>query len=120
MERKDYGKVFTSFAVYLFRDSVEEEIVFVKRFMLRKLANLGKFGGAHTALDNLSKGLPMHFRSSKRGQKTIKEAIKQLINDGFLLSKPSTGEPHVSINPRKIKEIKEFLEIGERSTVTPT
>jgi len=28
---------------------------------------------------------------------------------GFLLSKKSTGEIHVSLNPKKIKEIFEFL-----------
>ena len=36
---------------------------------------------------------------------------KELINDSFLLSKQSTNQQHVSINPRKIKEIKEFLNL---------
>jgi len=55
--------------------------------------------------------LPGHIRDNKKGQKTIKKAIKELINENLLLSKPSTNELHVSINPRKIKEIKEFLKI---------
>ena len=87
------------------------EADFIKRFMLRKLINLGKVGGSHTAVFNLSKGLPTHIRPNRKSQKAIKQAIKELINDSFLLSKPSTGEQHVSINPRKIKEIKEFLNL---------
>lgn len=87
------------------------ETVFIKRFILRKLISLGKVGGSHTVIFNLEKGLPNHLRSSKKGRKAIKQAIKELTNEGFLLSKPSTGEQHVSINPRKIKEIKELLSI---------
>lgn len=90
---------------------MSEAVVFIKRFILRKLITLGKIGGAHTAVFNLSKGLPNHIRSNRKGQKAIKQAIKELINGGFLLSKPSTGEEHVSINPRKINEIKQFLEL---------
>lgn len=87
------------------------ETLFIKRFILRKLINLGKIGGAHTSIFNLSKGLPSHIRSNRKGQKAIKQAIKELINERFLLLKISTGEQHVSINPRKIREIKEFLGI---------
>ncbi|MDD5163847.1 MAG: hypothetical protein PHD95_06625 [Candidatus ainarchaeum sp.] len=90
-----------------------EEVVFIKRFILRKLINLGKIGGSHTAVFNLSKGLPNHIRSNKKGQKEIEQAIKELVNGQFLLSKQSTNEQHVSINPRKIKEIKEFLGLQE-------
>ena len=88
-----------------------KEGVFIKRFILRKLINLGKVGGSHTDIFNLDKGLPNHIRSNRKGQKAIKQAIKELINDGFLLSKQSTNQQHVSINPSKIKEIKEFLEL---------
>ncbi|MBN2127235.1 MAG: hypothetical protein JW703_02465 [Candidatus Diapherotrites archaeon] len=87
------------------------EVIFIKKFMLRKLVSLGKIGGAHTSFFNLNKGLPNHIRSNKKGQKEIKQAIDELIKNNFLLSKQSTNEQHVSINPRKIKEIKEFLGI---------
>ena len=90
-----------------------EEVVFIKQFILRKLVNIGKIGGSYTAVFNLSKGLPNHIRSNRKGQKEIEQAIKELINDGFLLSKQSTNEQHVSINPRKIREIKEFLGLQE-------
>lgn len=87
------------------------DVVFIKRFILRKLVNLGKIGGAHTSVFNLSKGLPNHIRGNRKGQKAVKQAIKELINGNLLLSKQSTDEQHVSINPRKIKEIKEFLKL---------
>lgn len=90
---------------------MSENVTAIKKFILRKLTNLGKIGGSHTAVFNLSKGLPENIRSNKKGQKEIKQTIKELINENFLLSKPSTGEQHVSINPRKINEIKELLQI---------
>ena len=88
-----------------------KDVVFIKCFILRKLVTLGKIGGSHTSIFNLNKGLPNHLRSNRTGQKSIKQAIKELINDQFLISKQSTNETHVSINPRKIREIKEFLKI---------
>ncbi len=88
-----------------------KDVVFIKRFILRKLVTLGKIGGSHTAIFNLSKGLPNHIRGNRKGQKAIKQAIKELINERLLLSKQSTDEQHVSINPNKIKEIKDFLKL---------
>ncbi|MFH1225372.1 MAG: hypothetical protein V1676_06245 [Candidatus Diapherotrites archaeon] len=82
-----------------------------KRYMLRKLINMGKIGGAHTALQNLERGMPLHLRSSRKGLKAIRQAVKELLNEGMLLAKPSTGETHVSINPRKVKEAEELLGI---------
>jgi len=90
-----------------------DDVFNIKLFILRKLINLGKIGGSHTAIYNLSKGLPDNIRNNKKGQKAIDQAIKELLNTSFLLSKPSTGEPHISINPRKIKEIKELLHLPE-------
>ena len=87
------------------------DTVFIKRFILRKLIVLGKVGGSHTAIFNLSKGLPNHIRGNRKGQKALKQAIKELINDHFLLSKQSTNETHVSLNPRKINEVKYFLKL---------
>ena len=77
----------------------------MKRF-LRKLLNLNIWGGRHTEIRNLQKALPDHLR----GTKEHKQAIKELINKGFLNVKPSTGELHVSLNSHKQKEIFEFLQ----------
>ena len=73
---------------------------------LRKLTNLNMWGGKHTELKNLLKAIPKHLR----GEKVTNEAIRELIKLEFLLSKPSTGEVHVSLNPRKTGEIKKFIE----------
>jgi len=89
---------------------MEKEIEHVIWLILSKLIRMGKIGGAHTEMDNLYKGLPGHFKSSNQGMKKVQTAIKELFAKEFLLQKPSTGEIHVSINPRKIKEIMEFLE----------
>lgn len=78
--------------------------------VLSKLNRMGKIGGSHTEIANLSKGLPSLFKSSKQGKKVIQESIKEMFNKEYLLQKPSTGEIHVSLNPRKIKEIIEFIE----------
>ncbi|PIU21422.1 MAG: hypothetical protein COT15_02445 [Candidatus Diapherotrites archaeon CG08_land_8_20_14_0_20_34_12] len=86
-----------------------ESVDLVKSFILRKLISLGKIGGSHTVIFNLERGLPNHLRSNKKGRKIIDQAIKELINDGFLLTKPSTGEIHVSVNPHKIPDIKKIL-----------
>ncbi len=78
--------------------------------ILSKLIRMNKIGGSHTEIKNLEKGLPSHFRTSKQGKKTIQEAVKEMLNKEYLLQKPSTGEIHVSLNPRKINEIQEFIE----------
>lgn len=82
----------------------------IEWFILVKLTNMKKFGGAHTALRNITKGLPSSITSNNKGRKLIETAIKELIKTGFLLAKPSTGEIHVSLNPHKTKEIWEFIQ----------
>lgn len=79
-------------------------------FILVKLTNMGKFGGAHTALRNVTKGLPSSITSNSRGKKLIQESVKELIKKDFLLAKPSTGEIHISLNSGKVKEIREFIQ----------
>jgi len=83
---------------------MELKEVIMKRF-LRKLINLNIWGGRHTELRNLQKSLPDHLRGSKES----KEAIKELLNNGFISIKMSTKEYHVSLNSHKQKEIYEFL-----------
>jgi len=59
-------------------------------FILNKLTNMRKFGGAHTEIKNITKGLPSSITSTHMGRKRIQKAIKDLINLEFLLTKPST------------------------------
>ncbi|MEK6826800.1 MAG: hypothetical protein AABX08_03180 [Nanoarchaeota archaeon] len=88
---------------------MEKEVNQVMWHMISKLIRMEKIGGAHTEITNLPKGLPLHFTSNKKGKKIIQKAIKELFNKGYLLQKPSTGEIHVSLNSRKLKEIEEFI-----------
>ncbi len=87
-----------------------EEVNKVIWHVLSKLNRMSKIGGSHTEIANLSKGLPSHFKCSKQGKKIIQEAIKEMFEKEYLLQKPSTGEIHISLNPRKIKEIIEFID----------
>lgn len=79
--------------------------IFIMQRFLRKLINLDIWGGRHTELINLKKCIPKHLR----GEKATEEAIKELINKGFLKIKKSTGEFHVSLDSNKQQEIYEFV-----------
>ena len=58
----------------------------------------------HTNIHNLPKGLP----NTLRGSKGVKKAIKDLLKEGILLSKPTHYGLEVSLNPKKIREIEEL------------
>jgi len=81
----------------------------IKRVILESLMTPPRWGGKHTEVRNIKKGFPSHIVNSKEGQKLIEKAIKELINDGWMLCKKSTGELHVSLNPHMKKEIMDFL-----------
>lgn len=90
------------------------EIDVLKKLILQKLVNSNTWGGKHTPLDFVVKGVPEHYRVTHKGRKVVKQALKELTNDGWiiLLSK-RTGhgsDEHISLNPRKVSEIKQFLE----------
>lgn len=89
---------------------MSDDKIRVMLLVVTKLIRMNKWGGAHTELRNLTKGLPHHFTSSKKGKRLIQSAIKELAKKEFLIVKPSTKELHVSLNPRKVKEIKRFYE----------
>ncbi len=78
---------------------------FIMIRFLRKLINLNIWGGRHTDLTNLKKCIPKHLR----GEKITEEAIKELIDMKFLNIKQSTGQIHVSLNPKKQYEIYEYV-----------
>lgn len=86
---------------------MDKEII--KRSILENLLTPPRWGGKHTDVRNLKKGLATEALSTKEGQKLTEKAIKDLVNYGWLLCKKSTGELHVSLNPRKKREILEFV-----------
>ena len=85
------------------------DISIVKRVILESLITPSRGGGRHTELRNIKKGFPSNISNSKEGQKLIDKSIKELVNNGRLLCKKSTGGLHVSLNPRMKKEIMEFI-----------
>ena len=76
----------------------------IKVRIIRKLVKWRKWGGSHT--ENVLRGLPSHLR----GEKVTKNALKELVKEGWLLAMIKTNETHYSLNPRKTKEILEFFE----------
>ncbi len=89
----------------------------VKAFILEELTKKSKFGGAHTPLGNVIRLLPDEFLHDKKGRRMIDDAIKELVNAGWLIvQRKRTGKGadlHVSINPRAIKEISAFLSLPQ-------
>jgi len=71
--------------------------------LLYKLYRKGIWGGRHTPLRNL------YHLINKAIIKESEKAIKELINLGWVHAKKSTGEVHVSLNPHKNQEIKDFI-----------
>ena len=78
--------------------------VIMKRFLI-KMVNLNIWGGRHTELINLKKSIPTHLR----GEKIADESFKELVKRGFITTKQSTGEIHVSLNSQKQQEIYDFI-----------
>lgn len=86
----------------------------IKKMVLQKLVRENMWGGKHTPLTFIKKGIPELYRNTHQGRKTIEEALRQLISQEWILI-PSKrtgkgGEAHISLNPRKVAEIKQFLE----------
>ena len=90
-----------------------DDVTRLKRLIITALMDKGKYGGAHTPLENITHHLPEEFLHDKKGQKAIDEAVKELSNSGWIIIlKKRTGKGsdlHVSINPKAIKEISEFI-----------
>ncbi len=97
---------------YYGENGVEEADV-LKKLILQKLIRGNVWGGKHTPLDFVIKGVPEHYRNTHKGKKAVEGVLKDLTNDGWIiiLSKRTGGgsDEHISLNPRKVGEIKSFL-----------
>lgn len=74
--------------------------------ILRRLFNKERIGGRHTEEKNCLrwvKNLP-----PKEYKQTIKD-WERCIKDGLVIRLKKTGELHVSLNPRMLKEIHELI-----------
>ncbi len=75
----------------------------LKVHILRKLYRHTYIGRRHISIEDLRQGLPRE----KRVMRDIERAVRELLNDGYLILQ---HRDRVSINPRMLKEIKEVVE----------
>ncbi|MBI2147653.1 hypothetical protein HYU19_04210 [Candidatus Woesearchaeota archaeon] len=91
-----------------------DDITILKRLILSKLIRGNIWGGKHTPLNFIKRGIPEHYRNSHKGQKTFAEVLKELNNEELIiLTLKRTGkgsDEHISLNPRKVYEIRQLLE----------
>jgi hypothetical protein len=79
----------------------------VMRRILQRLDGMGKWGGYHTAFDHIARGFAGNERS------LAFEMGELLVDAGLLVEKPSVGQRHVSLNPRRSGEIQRLIDRGE-------
>jgi hypothetical protein len=78
----------------------------VARRILQRLNGMGKWGGYHTDFAHLARGFAGNDR---RLAQAVGEA---LLADGLLAEKPSVGQRHVFLNPRRAADIHRLIEEG--------
>jgi hypothetical protein len=77
------------------------------RRILQRLDGMGKWGGYHTAFDHLARGFAGNDRA------LAFEVGEELLDAELLAEKPSVGQRHVSLNPRRAGEIRKLIDEGE-------
>jgi hypothetical protein len=79
----------------------------VARRILQRLNGMGKWGGYHTDFAHLARGFAGNDRA-------LAQAVGEaLLADGLLAEKPSVGQRHVFLNPRRAADIHRLIETGE-------
>ena len=78
----------------------------VMRRILQRLDGMGKWGGYHTAFDHLARG----FAGNERA--LAFDLGEELVAAGLLAEKPSVGQRHVCLNPRRAGEIRRLIDEG--------
>ena len=82
----------------------------VARRILQPLDGMGKWGGYHTEFTHLPRGFAGNDRK-------LAEAVGEaLLEAGLLAEKPSVGQRHVFLNPRRAADIHARIERGETPT----
>src|SRR3954447_2883526 len=79
----------------------------VARRILQRLNGMGKWGGYHTEFSHLARGF------AGNDKKLADDVGERLLQAGLLVEKPSVGQRHVFLNPRRAKEIHALIERGD-------
>jgi hypothetical protein len=79
----------------------------VARRILQRLDGMGKWGGYHTDFAHLARGFAGNDRA------LAQEMGEALLAEGLLAEKPSVGQRHVFLNPRRAGDIRAFIERGD-------
>jgi hypothetical protein len=78
----------------------------VARRILQRLDGMGKWGGYHTDIAHLPRGFAGNDRA-------LAVAVGEaLLDAGLLAEKPSVGQRHVFLNPRRAGDVHRFIETG--------
>ena len=77
------------------------------RRILQRLDGMGKWGGYHTEFAHLARGFAGNDRA------LAQEVGEALLEAGLLAEKPSVGQRHVYLNPRRAAEIRKLIDTGE-------
>jgi len=78
----------------------------IARRILQRLNGMGKWGGYHTDFRHLSRGFAGNDRA-------LADAVGEaLVEAGLLEEKPSVGQRHVFLNPRRAADIHALIESG--------
>jgi hypothetical protein len=78
----------------------------VARRILQRLDGMGKWGGYHTAFDHTARGFAGHERA------LAYEVGEALLAAGLLEQKPSVGQRHVYLSPRRSGDIRRLIDDG--------
>ncbi|QLH07186.1 hypothetical protein [Nitrosopumilus ureiphilus] len=81
----------------------------IKGRIIRKLYRRGNWGASHTSFENLKKGFTQRD-AEKQGSKKVDKMGESLIKENLILSKPTGYGLEVSLNPKMIEKIQEYLE----------
>lgn len=75
----------------------------IRATILYHLRRKRVIGGKHTHYDTLKRGFPSHLG------RIVENIAKELIREGYLITKPTSYGLQVSLNIGRIKEIERFI-----------
>jgi hypothetical protein len=79
----------------------------VARRIVQRLAGMGKWGGYHTEFSHLARG----FHGNDK--QLAEDVGERLLAAEILLSKPSVGQRHVFLNPRRARDVYALIDEGK-------